>query len=241
MKKEKAQSDDAKLRQVEAWAEKTYIHKLQNVDVLDREDGLYLADLAIKQANRKPLSEYVSISSKIPGHYALIPPRYQYLAKSRAEFTAFSVAFVTRLLRDTDPPRAYLVYDTSDVFLELYSDFLSKFSVECWAVANRGRSESDMPSSPVQCLMSVDDVAILFVLLDKRKTEVEALHLVRKLEAEARIVDVVAFESFLPLLEALIVTIQWTSERVNRYQELFQTTFLMYAMCFVQIEQLAGN
>ena len=74
MKIEKAQSDDAKLRQIEAWAEKTYIHKLQNVDVLDREDGLCLADLAIKQADRKPLGEYVFKSLKIPGRQALIFP-----------------------------------------------------------------------------------------------------------------------------------------------------------------------
>lgn len=72
LKNEKAQSDDAKLRQIEAWAEKTYMHKLQNVESLDRQDGLHLADLALKQADQKSL-EYVSISPKIPGHYALIP------------------------------------------------------------------------------------------------------------------------------------------------------------------------
>lgn len=48
LKNEKDQSDDAKLRQIEAWAEKTYMHRLQNVDTLDRKDGLCFAGLAVK-------------------------------------------------------------------------------------------------------------------------------------------------------------------------------------------------
>lgn len=91
--------------------------------------------------------------------------------------------------------------------------------------------------------MSADDVAIVLSLLDRHKLEVEALKLVRKLEAEAGIVDVIAFESFfLPLLEALIGTLPWTSsEQANRYKNLFRTTLLMYARRFVQIEPQAGN
>lgn len=234
---EKAQNDDANLRQIEAWAEKTYMRKFRKVDLVDREDGLHLADLAISQADRKPLGEYVSISLKIPGHCALILSSYPHLIRPRAKFTAFSVAFVTRLLRGADPERAYLV-----VFRELVNDFLPTFSVECGSVAKRGRSESDRQPSPVQCLMSADDVAFLFVLLDRRNLEDEALELIKKLEAEAGTVDVVAFETFfLPLLEALIGTLQWTSERVTRYRKLFRTTLLMYATRFVQIEPQAGN
>ena len=57
LKNEKAQSDDTKLREIEAWAEKTCMRTLQNVGIVDREDGLHLTDLAIKQVDRKPLSE----------------------------------------------------------------------------------------------------------------------------------------------------------------------------------------
>ena len=68
---EKAQIDDTKLRQIEEWAEQTYMQKLRNVDILDKEDGLYLVDLAIKQADRESLEEYVSNPLKIPGPNAL--------------------------------------------------------------------------------------------------------------------------------------------------------------------------
>lgn len=216
------------------------MRKLQNVNIVDREDGLHLADLAISQADRKPLREYVSISLKIPRHCALIRPRYLHLTKPRAKFTAFSVAFVTRLLRDTDLERAYSVDDA--VFRELVTGFLPTFSVECRSVAKRGRSESDRQPSPVQCLMSAGDVAFLLVLLDRRDLEDEAVMLIAKLEAEAGTVDIIAFETFfLPLLEALIVWLQWTSERVARYRKLFRTTLLIYATRFVQIEPQAGN
>ena len=39
------------------WAEETYMHKLQSVDKVAREDGLEIADLAIKQAGQKPIDE----------------------------------------------------------------------------------------------------------------------------------------------------------------------------------------
>ena len=242
LKNEEAQSDDAKLRKIEAWAERTCTHKLHNVDVLDRKDGLYLADLAMRQADRGSLLAYVPISLNIPGDYALIPPRYLHLAKPRTGYTAFSVAFVTRLLSDTDPLRARIVNSTFDVILEFISNFLYDFSVDCRSVAKRGRSGSDMPPITVQCLMSADDVAILLVLLDVQETEIQALELVRKLEAEAGKVDVVAFESFfLPLLKALIVKLPWTPELVNRYKKLFRTTLLMYARRYVQIEPQGGD
>ena len=140
-------------------------------------------------------------------------------------------------------PQIRSVHDTLDVILETYSDFLPGFSVECRSVAKRGRSESDIPPSPVQCLVGGSDVAVLLMLLDRPKTEVEALNLVKKMEAEAGIVDIVAFESFfLPLLEALIVLLpRASSEQFNRYKKLFRTTLLMYAMRFVQIEPQAGN
>lgn len=109
-------------------------------------------------------------------------------------------------------------------------------------MAKRGRSESDIPPNPVQCLLSADDVALLLVLLDRQEAEIEGVKLVQKLGAEAGKVDVVAFESFfLPLLEALIIKIPWTPEQVTRYKSLFRTTLLMYAMRFVQIEPQVGN
>ena len=49
--------DRAMLHQIEAWAEETYMHKLQSVDKVERKDGLHLADLAIEHADRKPLLE----------------------------------------------------------------------------------------------------------------------------------------------------------------------------------------
>ena len=57
MNSERSHRDNAKLRQIENWAEKTYMHRLQNVDTVGREDGLLLADLAINQAGLRPLSE----------------------------------------------------------------------------------------------------------------------------------------------------------------------------------------
>ena len=122
------------------------------------------------------------------------------------------------------------------------NDFLPRFSVECRSVTKRGRSESDIPPNPVQCLVSADDVALLLVLLDRQKAETETLTLVRRLEIEAGKVDVVAFESFfLPLLETLIVKIPWTPDHVTCYKNLFRTTLLMYATRFVQIEPQVGD
>ena len=66
LKDKKAPGDDAQFGRVEAWAEKMYMEKLQTVDVVDRKDGLDLAELAIEQAERKPLSEYVSILLGLP-------------------------------------------------------------------------------------------------------------------------------------------------------------------------------
>ena len=57
LKNEKAQSDDTKLREIEAWVEKTCMLTLQIFGVVDREDGLHLADLAIKQVDRTLFSE----------------------------------------------------------------------------------------------------------------------------------------------------------------------------------------
>lgn len=62
MKKERRpQCYDAQLRKIKAWAEKTYMQKLQDVQNVDRKDGLILADLAASHADRR-LSAYVSIS-----------------------------------------------------------------------------------------------------------------------------------------------------------------------------------
>ncbi|KAM0794006.1 hypothetical protein BDR22DRAFT_877147, partial [Usnea florida] len=62
------------------------------------------------------------------------------------------------------------------------------------------------------------------------------------LEAEAGTVDPVAFESFfLPLLQALIETLEWTFERLTIYGNLFRTTLSMYARRFVQIEPEPDN
>lgn len=134
-------------------------------------------------------------------------------------FTAFSVAFATHLLSSRGPELTRLVDDIDEVFLELCTDFLPTFSVECRSDPKRGRSESDSPHSPpnpVQCLMSADDVAILLLQLGRRGHAAEVLKVTRKLETESGTVDVSAFESFfLPLLEALISTITWTSEQVD--------------------------
>ena len=54
---EKSQRDDAKLQQIEAWAEETYMHKLQSVDTVDREDGVHLGEIAAKHARQKSLRE----------------------------------------------------------------------------------------------------------------------------------------------------------------------------------------
>lgn len=90
--------------------------------------------------------------------------------------------------------------------------------------------------------MSASDAATLLVQLEGRDLKTQTLEVIRKLESEAGIADVVAFESFfLPLLKALIVTMQWTSERLTCYGNLFRTTLLMYARRFVQIEPQAGG
>ena len=39
------------------WAEETYMHNLQSVDKVAREDGLEIAELAIKQAGQKPIDQ----------------------------------------------------------------------------------------------------------------------------------------------------------------------------------------
>ena len=117
LEQEKAQSDDAKRGQIEVWAEETYMHKLQKVDIVSREDGLHLADLAIKQLDRKPLCEYISTSLKIPEHCALILSRYLHITRPLTNFTAFSVAFVTRLMTGIGEERAELLDDAFAVFL----------------------------------------------------------------------------------------------------------------------------
>ena len=43
--------------QLMLWAEETYMHNLQSVDEVAREDGLEIADLAIRQAGQKPIDE----------------------------------------------------------------------------------------------------------------------------------------------------------------------------------------
>ena len=235
----KGQSDDASILQIEAWAKQTFMHTFETADKLDREDGLDLVELTLDQADRKPLSEYVD---EIPEHCALILARYLQIAQSRRNCTAFSVAFITHLLGGTDPKQYFLVDDFFDVLLDFFNGFFPTFSVECRSVAKRGRSESGGLPSTVQCLMNADDVATLLVMLDGRDLEVEAGKLITKLEAEAGIVDVVAFEGFfLPLLEALIAKVDWSSERVTRYGNLFRTTLWMFARRFVQIEPPAGN
>ncbi len=218
------------------------MHKLHNVNVVDREDGLQLADLAIKQTDRKPLSEYVSVSLKIPGLYALILLRYLDLAKQHVESTAFAVAFVTRLMRDTKSEQDYRVSDNLNVFLELFTGLLPTFFVECRSVAKRARSESDTPLNPVQCLLNADDVAALLMQLDRQDLQGWGLQLTSKLQAEAGTVDVIAFESFfIPLLSALITIVPWISERVTRYRNLFRTTLQMLAKRFVQIAPQPGK
>ncbi len=236
---EKGQSDDARILQIEAWGKETFMDKIQTAGELDREDGLDLVELALNQADQKPLSEYVD---EIPEHCALILLEYLHVAESHRKFTAFSVAFVTRLLGGTYPKRYRLGADTFDVLLDLFNGFFPTFSVECRSVAKRGRSESSGLPSTVQCLANADDVAMLLVMLDRRDLEAEAGKLITKLEAEAGIVDVVAFEDFfLPLLEALIATVDWSSERGTRYGNLFRTTLWMFARRFVQIEPRAEN
>ncbi|KAL9064880.1 MAG: hypothetical protein Q9161_008583 [Pseudevernia consocians] len=216
--------DRAMLHQIEAWAEETYMHKLQSVDKVERKDGLHLADLAIEHADRKPLREYL------------------HLAKPLSKFSAFSVAFAARLLQNTGPGRAYSFDDAFDVFLELFIAFLPIFSVECQSMVKRERSESNKPPGTVQCLLDPIDVAILLVQLDMRDLEDEVLKMTSKLEAEAGRVDVVAYESFfLPLLEALTEMVVWTSARVIRFGKFFRTTLSRYAGRFVQIEPQAGN
>ena len=39
------------------WAEQTYMHNLQSDDKVAREDGLEIAELAIKQAGQKAIDE----------------------------------------------------------------------------------------------------------------------------------------------------------------------------------------
>lgn len=90
--------------------------------------------------------------------------------------------------------------------------------------------------------MNAGDPTILLVQLDRRDLDVEVLKVIRKWEAEAGTLHIVAFETFfLPHLGALTATGPWTSERVTRYGKLFRTALTMCAMRFVQIEPQAGN
>ena len=123
------------------------------------------------------------------------------------------------------------------LLLKIINDTLLRFSVECRSVAKRGNSDSDSLPNLADCLTSADDVCILLVQLDRRGHESEVSKMTSLLEAEAGTVDPVAFESFfLPLLQALIETVEWTFERLTIYGNLFRTTLSMYARRFVQIE-----
>ena len=128
--------------------------------------------------------------------------------------------------------------DAFETFLlEIINDTLLTFSVECRSVIKRGISDSDSLPNSVDCLISADDVCILLVQLDRRGHESEVSKMINQLEAEAGTVDPVVFESFfLPLLQALIETVEWTFERLASYGNLFRTTLSMYARRFVQIE-----
>ena len=142
-------------------------------------------------------------------------------------------------MRDIGPD---LVDDAFEVYKELLGGFLPTFSVECRSVAKRGRSESDTPPNPVQCLLDADDVALLLVQLDRRDLETEIIEVIIKLQAEASVIDIVAFESFfLPLLAALIASVQWTPEQVTRYRRIFRKTLQLYATRVVQLEPQPGN
>lgn len=158
--------------------------------------------------------------------------------KARRRSTAFSIAFVSRLLSATGPEGAYSADDAFEPFLlEIVNDTLLTFSVECRSVAKRGNSDSDSLPNLVDCLMSADDVCILLVQFDRRGHEFEVSNMISQLEAEAGTVDPVAYESFfLPLLQALTETVEWTFERLTIYGNLFRTTLSMYARRFVQIE-----
>lgn len=56
------QGDYTALCEVKAWAEEIYVLKLRTVSSVDRQDGIHLAEFAVKQANRRSLREYVSIA-----------------------------------------------------------------------------------------------------------------------------------------------------------------------------------
>ena len=49
--------DHIEPRHLILWAEETYMHNLQSVDKVAREDGLEIADLVIKQAGQKPINQ----------------------------------------------------------------------------------------------------------------------------------------------------------------------------------------
>ena len=163
--------------------------------------------------------------------------------KARRGSTAFSIAFASRLFSATGPEGVYWADDAFEPFLlEIINDTLLTFSVECRSAAKRGNSDSDGLPCSVDCLVSADDVCILLVQLDRRGHESEVSNLTSLLEAEAGTVDPVAFESFfLPLLQALIETVEWTFERLTLYGNLFRTTLSMYARRFVQIEPEPGS
>ena len=163
--------------------------------------------------------------------------------KARRGCTAFSIAFASRLFSATGPEEVYPTDNAFEpVLLEIINDTLRAFSVECRSVAKRGNSDSDGLPYSVDCLIRADDVCILLVQLDRRGHESELSKMTSLLEAEAGTADPVAFECFfLPLLQALIETVEWTFERLAIYGNLFRTTLSMYARRFVQIEPELGS
>ena len=163
--------------------------------------------------------------------------------KARRGSTAFSIAFASRLLSATGPDGVYSADNAFEAsLLEIINDTLLTFSIECRSVAKRGNADSDSLPNSVDCLISAADVCILLVHLDRRGHESEVSKMTSLLEAQASTVDPVAFESFfLPLLQALINTVEWTFERLAIFGNLFRTTLSMYAKRFVQIEPEPDN
>ena len=163
--------------------------------------------------------------------------------KARRGSTAFSIAFASRLFSATGPEGIYPADNAFEpLLLEIINDTLLTFSVECRSKTKRGNSDSDRPPNSVDCLTSADDVCTLLVQLDRRGHGSEASKMTNQLEAEASTVNPVAFESFfLPLLQALIETVEWTFERLTMYGNLFRTTLSLYARRFVQIEPEPDN
>ena len=157
--------------------------------------------------------------------------------------TAFSIAFASRLFGATGPDGVYLADNALEPFLlGIINDTLLTFSVECRSVTKRGNPDSDSLPNSVDCLSNADDVCILLVQLDRRGYESEVSKMTSLLEAEAGTANPVTFESFfLPLLQALIETVEWTFEHLAIFGNLFRTTLSMYARRFVQIEPEPNN